>query len=197
MLVSLGQAICDVISETGSRGLGLENRSGAVNEQLGNMSQPGQGSGATAALQPPVSAPSQPPVSAASQPLTSSAALPVGQPAALLPPVLAHSVGSSSSASLEIVRTLCSQLALSRLPTPQPSVFSGDPLKYSSWKRSFETLISSKAIPKRKGFIISIVTWLGTPSPVLRVCCLLAPPRPSMMPSSWSTFALVMSLLWE
>ena len=180
MLVSLGQAICDVISETGSRrGLGLENRSGAVNEQLGDMSQPVQASGATAALQPPVSAPSQPPVSAASQPLISSATLPVGQPAALLPPVSApsqppvsaasqplissatlpagqppdsdrDSVGSSSSASLEIVRTLCSQLALSRLPTPEPAVFSGDPLKYSSWKRSFETLISSKAIPKEE-----------------------------------------------
>ena len=107
MLVSLGQAICDVISETGSRGLGLENRSGAVNEQLGDMSQPGQGSGATAALQPPVSAPSQPPVSAASQPLTSSAALPVGQPALLSsvsapsqPPVPAASQPLISSATL-------------------------------------------------------------------------------------------------
>ena len=33
------------------------------------------------------------------------------------------------------------QLLMSRLPPPEPSVFSGDPLEYPSWKSAFHTLI--------------------------------------------------------
>ena len=38
------------------------------------------------------------------------------------------------------------QLLMSRLPPPEPSVFSGDPLEYPSWKSAFHTLIESRAI---------------------------------------------------
>ncbi len=46
-----------------------------------------------------------------------------------------------------VVHTLCNHLTLSRLPVPEPGVFSGDPLLYPSWKKSFETLVASRAIP--------------------------------------------------
>ena len=38
-------------------------------------------------------------------------------------------------------------MSLSRLPPPEPSVFLGDPLKYPSWKASFQTLIEQRQIP--------------------------------------------------
>jgi transposase InsO family protein len=42
--------------------------------------------------------------------------------------------------------TLINQLMLSRLPAPEPSVFTGDPMKFPSWKASFITLIESRGI---------------------------------------------------
>ncbi|KAL4004275.1 signal-regulatory protein delta [Sarotherodon galilaeus] len=38
-------------------------------------------------------------------------------------------------------------LSANRLPIPEPTVFSGDPLKYNHWKSSFQTLIERKNIP--------------------------------------------------
>ena len=46
-----------------------------------------------------------------------------------------------------LVQTLCKQLNLSRLPAPEPGVFTGNPLHYPSWKKAFDTLISTRAIP--------------------------------------------------
>ena len=34
----------------------------------------------------------------------------------------------------------------SRLPIPEPTIFTGNPLEYSSWKCSFETLIETQSI---------------------------------------------------
>ena len=48
---------------------------------------------------------------------------------------------------LDLAKVLADNLNLSRLPPPQPSLFSGDPLKYPSWKSSFETLIERRGIP--------------------------------------------------
>ena len=45
------------------------------------------------------------------------------------------------------VQTLYKQLNSSRLLAPEPSVFTGDPLHYPSWKKAFDTLISTRAIP--------------------------------------------------
>ena len=39
------------------------------------------------------------------------------------------------------------QVALSRLPPPEPEIFTGDPLRYPAWKASFQTLIDRKRIP--------------------------------------------------
>ena len=46
-----------------------------------------------------------------------------------------------------LVQTLCKQLNLSRLPAPEQGVFTGDSLHYPSWKKAFDTLISTRAIP--------------------------------------------------
>ena len=46
-----------------------------------------------------------------------------------------------------LVQTLCKQMNLFRLPAPEPGVFTGDPLHYPSWKKAFDTLISTRAIP--------------------------------------------------
>ena len=44
----------------------------------------------------------------------------------------------------EAISKLCSQMVLGRLPAPEPDVFSGDPLKFTAWFNSFQTLITSR-----------------------------------------------------
>ncbi|XP_064619532.1 uncharacterized protein LOC135482979 [Lineus longissimus] len=41
-------------------------------------------------------------------------------------------------------------MSLSRLPPPEPPVFSGDPLLYAGWLAAFKTLIEGKGIPPRE-----------------------------------------------
>jgi hypothetical protein len=48
---------------------------------------------------------------------------------------------------LELANSLADQVSLGRLPAPEPSVFTGDPLKYPGWKVSFQTLIVQRCIP--------------------------------------------------
>ena len=47
---------------------------------------------------------------------------------------------------LDLARSLADQMTISRLPPPEPSVFTGDPLSYPSWKAAFESLIEQKKI---------------------------------------------------
>ena len=47
----------------------------------------------------------------------------------------------------ELVKVLAEAMTANRLPIPQPSIFSGDPLKFNHWKSSFQTLIEKKNIP--------------------------------------------------
>ena len=58
--------------------------------------------------------------------------------------VLGHAVDPQQ----EAIRVLCDQLRLSRLPVPEPGVFTGDPLQFSSWKNAFCTLIACRSIPE-------------------------------------------------
>lgn len=46
-----------------------------------------------------------------------------------------------------LAEAIASSLSLNRLPVPEPSVFSGDPLKFVDFKMSFLTLIGRKPIP--------------------------------------------------
>ncbi|XP_013855845.1 eukaryotic translation initiation factor 3 subunit A, partial [Austrofundulus limnaeus] len=50
----------------------------------------------------------------------------------------------------DLVKVLASALSASRIPVPEPAVFSGDPIRYSDWKHSFETLIDQKSIPDKE-----------------------------------------------
>ncbi|XP_054865646.1 uncharacterized protein LOC129348710 [Amphiprion ocellaris] len=54
---------------------------------------------------------------------------------------------STSDGTSDLVKLLASALSDSRIPVPEPAVFSGDPLRYSDWKLSFQTLIEQKNIP--------------------------------------------------
>lgn len=47
----------------------------------------------------------------------------------------------------ELVKVLAEAMNANRLPIPEPSIFSGDPLKFNHWKPSFQTLIEKKNIP--------------------------------------------------
>ena len=45
------------------------------------------------------------------------------------------------------IEAVCGQLALARLPIPQPDVFDGkDPLSYSAWQLSFDALVNHRAL---------------------------------------------------
>lgn len=48
--------------------------------------------------------------------------------------------------TFSLAQALASSLSISRLPVPEPTVFSGDPIKYVDWKMSFMALIDQKPI---------------------------------------------------
>ncbi|XP_059380370.1 uncharacterized protein LOC132115947 isoform X1 [Carassius carassius] len=62
----------------------------------------------------------------------------------VIPQAAATPISDSTS---DLVKVLPSALSASRIPVPEPTVFSGDPLSYSNWKLSFQTLIDQKNIP--------------------------------------------------
>ena len=47
----------------------------------------------------------------------------------------------------DLVKVLAEAISANRLPIPEPTTFSGDPLKFNHWKSSFQTLIENKNIP--------------------------------------------------
>ncbi|XP_056292769.1 uncharacterized protein LOC130207974 [Pseudoliparis swirei] len=47
----------------------------------------------------------------------------------------------------ELVKVLAEAISANRLPIPEPTIFSGDPLKFNHWKSSFQTLIERRDIP--------------------------------------------------
>lgn len=52
--------------------------------------------------------------------------------------------------SSDLVNVLIEDISAKRLPTPEPVLFTGDPLKFKDWQLSFETLIDRKNIPKNE-----------------------------------------------
>ncbi|XP_050413224.1 uncharacterized protein LOC126827753 [Patella vulgata] len=48
---------------------------------------------------------------------------------------------------VRVAQVFAEHASFSRLPPPEPGTFSGDPLKYPSWKSAFQTLIDQKDIP--------------------------------------------------
>ena len=57
----------------------------------------------------------------------------------------------SDEASIKrFMHQMCTQMSLTRLPVPEPEIFSGDPLQYFSWENSFHTLIATRNIPENE-----------------------------------------------
>lgn len=52
----------------------------------------------------------------------------------------------------DLVNILAEAISANHLPTPEPALFSGDPLKFKDWQLSFQTLIDRKNIPKNEKF---------------------------------------------
>ena len=46
-----------------------------------------------------------------------------------------------------LIRALAESISASRLPVPEPTTFSGDPLRFNDWKVSFHTLVDRKNFP--------------------------------------------------
>lgn len=60
------------------------------------------------------------------------------------PPSVACSTGQASKNEVCLVQAMQESMALTRLPVPEPSVFSGDPLKFIEWSTSFKALIEAR-----------------------------------------------------
>lgn len=56
-----------------------------------------------------------------------------------------HSLNTS-----KLVNALAEAMSVTRLPVPEPALFTGDPLKFKDWQLSFEILIDRKSIPKNE-----------------------------------------------
>ncbi|XP_053363240.1 uncharacterized protein LOC128533064 [Clarias gariepinus] len=85
--------------------------------------------------------------------ITESKAL--GQVQVSVPPQQEHLFPQAATTPLndstaELVKLLAGALNASRIPIPEPSMFSGDPLRYNDWKLSFHTLIDQKNIPENE-----------------------------------------------
>lgn len=74
---------------------------------------------------------------------------------ASFPPQQEHTISQTATTpandgTTELVKALAGALNSSRIPVPEPSIFSGDPLRYSDWNLSFHTLIDQKNIPENE-----------------------------------------------
>lgn len=96
--------------------------------------------------------------------------VPASWPSATLPPPMALSHGhsietaapactavpqvdtqaTSADSTNDLVRMLADAIAANRIPTPEPAIFFGNPLQYTDWKMSFNTLIHRKNLPAQE-----------------------------------------------
>ena len=53
----------------------------------------------------------------------------------------------SDSDQLQIFKLFADQINLGRLPSPEPGIFTGNPMDYPTWSVAFDTLIEQKRIP--------------------------------------------------
>ncbi|KAJ8375844.1 hypothetical protein SKAU_G00064240 [Synaphobranchus kaupii] len=92
---------------------------------------------------------SSPPVIPQSPLIISQAPIPQGlQLAPQVPPTSMPMPQVQNSPDL--VNVLAEAISANRLPTPEPTLFTGDPLRFKDWRLSFETLIDRKNIPKNE-----------------------------------------------
>lgn len=61
-----------------------------------------------------------------------------------------HSAANHDSATSSLARVFADSVNLNRLPIPEPSVFTGDPLRFVEWKTAFHALIERKGVPEQE-----------------------------------------------
>lgn len=66
--------------------------------------------------------------------------------ASFRPQQAAHEV-TMTQESVSLAQAIASSLSLNRLPVPEPTTFSGNPLQFTDWKMSFIALIDRKPLP--------------------------------------------------
>ncbi|KAK0144674.1 hypothetical protein N1851_017016 [Merluccius polli] len=76
--------------------------------------------------------------------------LPVRAPQAAAPQASQPTATSANPTTLDLIKMLSDAMSANRIPVPEPATFTGDPLKYSDWKLSFQTLIDQKNIRDRE-----------------------------------------------
>ena len=64
-----------------------------------------------------------------------------------VPPPTATDNSYTTLQMAQIAKMFSDSINVSRLPIPEPPVFTGDPLKFNSWMSAFSILIESKGIP--------------------------------------------------
>ncbi|XP_078321623.1 uncharacterized protein LOC111100747 [Crassostrea virginica] len=57
---------------------------------------------------------------------------------------------NDASETSTLAKVFADSVNLNRLPIPEPSVFTGDPLRFVEWKTSFHALIERKGIPEQE-----------------------------------------------
>ena len=59
-------------------------------------------------------------------------------------------LSTAPGATNDLVRMLAEAITANRIPIPEPAVYFGDPLQYTDWKLSFQTLIDRKNLPAQE-----------------------------------------------
>ncbi|XP_063969517.1 uncharacterized protein LOC135157535 [Lytechinus pictus] len=65
---------------------------------------------------------------------------------------IGHRQEPKSSNDDVLANSLKELLSLNRLPLPEPGIFSGNPLDYTAWRRSYDALIEHRGIPMAERF---------------------------------------------
>ncbi|XP_069134375.1 uncharacterized protein [Argopecten irradians] len=65
-------------------------------------------------------------------------------------PNITNMLPQSNNDAKFLADTLANTVGLGRLPIPEPSIFTGDPIEYMEWKNAFEMLIDRKGIPPQE-----------------------------------------------
>ncbi|XP_063967807.1 uncharacterized protein LOC135157132 [Lytechinus pictus] len=82
------------------------------------------------------------------------------------PEAVSHKNAHTSSLHKEevvLASSLTELLRLNRLPIPEPGVFDGNPLEFTSWKRSYDALIEHRGIPAGERFYFLLKYLKGAP----------------------------------
>ncbi|XP_041471855.1 uncharacterized protein LOC121421260 [Lytechinus variegatus] len=76
---------------------------------------------------------------------------------------IGHLQEPKSSNDDVLANSLKELLSLNRLPLPEPGIFSGNPLDYTAWRRSYDALIEHRGIPMAERFYFLLKYLTGEP----------------------------------